>query len=62
VKEAAEELELPEEYDVRIYKNIHSCCGVGGPSIVIEINGSEEDGIREIDLRATSKILEYWEG
>jgi hypothetical protein len=61
VKEAVEELKLSQEYDVRIYKNIYSCCGVGGLSVIIEIAGPKEEKIREIDLRAISKILEYCE-
>ena len=36
-EEAVEKLKLPEEYHVRIYKNIHSCRGVGSLSVVIEI-------------------------
>ena len=62
VKEAVEKLELPQEYDVRIYKNIYSCCGgVGGLSIIIEVAGPKEEKIREVDLRAISKILEHCE-
>ena len=62
IKEAVEELELSKEYDVRIYKNIYSCCGgVGGLSIIIEIAGPKEDKMREADLRAISKILEHCE-
>jgi len=61
VKEAVEELKLSQEYDVRIYKNIHSGCGVGGLSVIIEIAGPEEEKIREVDLRAISKILEHCE-
>ena len=61
VKEAVEELKLSQEYDVRIYKNIYSCCGLGGLSVIIEIVGPKEEKIREIDLRAISKILEHCE-
>jgi hypothetical protein len=61
VKEAVEELKLPREYDVRIYKNVYSCCGVGGLSVIIEVAGPKEEKIREVDLRAISKILEYCE-
>jgi hypothetical protein len=61
IKEAVEKLELSQEYDVRIYKNIYSCCGVGGLSIIIEIVGPKEEKIREVDLRAISKILEHCE-
>ena len=61
VKEAVEKMGLPREYDVRIYKNIYSCCGVGGLSVIIEIAGPKEEKIREIDMRAISKILEHLE-
>ena len=61
IKEAVEELKLSREYDVRIYKNIYSCCGLGGLSVIIEIVGPKEEKIREIDLRAISKILEHCE-
>jgi hypothetical protein len=61
VKEAVEELKLSREYDVRIYKNIYSCCGLGGLSVIIEVVGPKEEKIREVDLRAISKILEYCE-
>ena len=61
VKEAVEELKLSREYDVRIYKNVYSCCGVGGLSVIIEVAGPKEEKIREVDLRAISKIVEYCE-
>jgi len=61
VKEAVGELKLSQDYDVRIYKNIYSCCGLGGLSVIIEIVGPKEEKIREIDLRAISKILEHCE-
>ena len=60
-KEAVEELELSQEYDVRIYKNTYSARAIGGLSIIIEIVGPKEEKIREIDLRAISKILEHCE-
>jgi hypothetical protein len=61
VKEAVKTMQFSKEYDIKIYKNIHSCCGVGGLSVVLEIAGPEEDRIREIDLRALSKIMEVCE-
>jgi hypothetical protein len=61
VKEAVEKLELSQEYDVRIYKNTYSARAIGGLSIIIEIVGPKEEKIREIDLRAISKILEHCE-
>jgi hypothetical protein len=60
-KEVVKEMGLPPEYDVRIYKNVYSCCGTGGLGIIIEVVGPEEDKIKAIDLRAVSKILEICE-
>jgi len=61
VKEAVEGMKLPPEYDVRIYKNVYTCCGVGGLGLIIEVVGPEEEKIKQIDLRAVSKILEFCE-
>jgi hypothetical protein len=61
VKEVVKEMNLPPEYDVRIYKNVYACCGVGGHSLIIEVIGPEEEKIKAIDLRAMSKILEICE-
>jgi hypothetical protein len=61
VREVVEELKLPADYDVKIYKNVLSCCGIGGLSIVIEVVGPDEDGIKAIDVRAMSRILEFCE-
>jgi hypothetical protein len=61
VREVVREMGLPPEYDLRVYKNVYSCCGVGGIGLVIEVVGPEEEKIKEIDLRAMSKILEFCE-
>jgi hypothetical protein len=61
VKETVEEMKLPPEYDIRIYKNVFSCCGIGGLGVIIEVAGPEEEKIKAIDLRAMSKILELCE-
>jgi hypothetical protein len=61
IKEVVKEMRFPPEYDIRIYKNVYSCCGVGGLGLVIEVVGPEEDKIKAIDLRAMSKILEFCE-
>ena len=61
IKEAVKEMKLPSEYDVRIYKNVFSCCGVGGLGLIIEVVGSKEEKIREIDTRVASRILEFCE-
>jgi hypothetical protein len=61
IKEVVKEMGLPPEYDVRIYKNVYSCCGTGGLGVIIEVVGPEEEKIRAIDLRTVSKILEFCE-
>jgi spore maturation protein SpmB len=61
VKEVVKEMGLPPEYDVRVYKNVYSCCGTGGLGVIIEVVGPEEEKIRAIDLRTVSKILEFCE-
>ena len=61
IKEVVKDMSLPPEYDVRIYKNVYSCCGTGGLGVIIEVVGPEEEKIRAIDLRAVSKILEFCE-
>jgi hypothetical protein len=61
VKEVVKEMRFPPEYDIRIYKNVYSCCGVGGLGLVIEVVGPEEEKIKAIDLRAMSRILEFCE-
>lgn len=61
VKEVVANMGLPADYDVRIYKNVLSCCGIGGLGVIIEVVGPDENGIKEVDLRAMSKILEFCE-
>jgi hypothetical protein len=61
VKEVVKEMRLPPEYDIRIYKNVYSCCGVGGLGVIIEVVGPEEEQIKAVDLRAMSRILEFCE-
>jgi hypothetical protein len=61
VKETIKDMSLPPEYDVRIYKNVYACCGVGSNSIIVEVAGPEEETIKAIDLKAMSKILEFCE-
>jgi hypothetical protein len=61
VKEVVKEMGFLPEYDIRIYKNVYSCCGVGGLGLVIEVVGPEEEKIKAIDMRAMSKILEFCE-
>ena len=61
VKDVVKEMALPSEYDIRIYKNVYACCGLGGLGVIIEVVGPEEEKIRAIDLRAMSRVLEFCE-
>lgn len=61
VKKVVKDMGLPPEYDIKVYKNVYSCCGVGGLGLVIEVAGPEEDRIKAVDLRAISRVLEFCE-
>ena len=61
LKEAVEAMKLPREYDVRIYRNVYACCGIGGLGLIVEVVGPEEEKIKEIDVKAVSKIMEFCE-
>jgi hypothetical protein len=61
VKQTIEEMKLPSAYNVKIFKNIFSCCGTGGLDLILEVTGPEEETLEAIDLRAASKVLEYCE-
>jgi hypothetical protein len=61
IKEVVKEMTLPPDYDVRIYKNVYTCCGLGGSGVIIEVVGPDEEKIKAVDLRAISRILEFCE-
>lgn len=61
VREAVQEMQLPVDYNVKIYKNVLTCCGIGGLDVIIEVAGPEEEQIKTIDLRAMSRVLEFCE-
>ncbi len=61
VKEAVKEMKLPPEYDIRIYRNVYACCGIGGLGLIIEVVGPEEEVVKSIDQRALSRVLEFCE-
>jgi len=61
LKEAVEGMKLPPEYDVKIYRNVYACCGIGGLGLIVEVVGPEEEKIKEIDTKTVSKIMEFCE-
>lgn len=61
VKEIVGKVCFPPNCDVRIYRNVYSCCGVGGLGLIIEVVGPDEETLKAIDLRAISKVLEFCE-
>jgi len=61
VKEAVAQMQIPADYDVRIYKNVFTCCGIGGLGLIIEVAGPDEEQLKAIDLRAVSRVIEFCE-
>jgi hypothetical protein len=61
VRQTIEEMKLPSAYNVKIFKNIFSCCGTGGLDLILEVTGPEEETLKDIDLRAASRVLQYCE-
>jgi len=61
VKQIIEEMKLPATYNVKVFKNVFSCCGTGGLDLILEVVGPDKEILKAIDLRAMSKVLEYCE-
>ena len=61
VKQIIAEMKLPATYNVKVFKNVFSCCGTGGLDLILEVVGPNEETLKDIDLRATSKVLEFCE-
>ena len=61
VKQTIEEMKLPSTCNVKIFKNIFSCCGTGGLDLILEVTGPDEETLEAVDLRAASRVLEYCE-
>lgn len=58
LKASTNELQIPTEYDVRIYKSIYGCCGVSNSNIIVEIIGPDEKQIQTIDLKVMCKLMD----
>jgi hypothetical protein len=58
LKTSAGELNIPKEYDLRIYKSIYGCCGVSNSNIIVEIIGPDEKEIKNIDLKVMCKLMD----
>jgi len=61
VKQIIEEMNLPATYNVKVFKNVFSCCGTGGLDLILEVVGPDKETLKDIDLKATSRVLEYCE-
>lgn len=61
VEEIVKEMNLPSGCDVRIYRNVYTCCGVGGLGLIIEVVGPDEETLKAIDSRVMSKVMEFCE-
>ena len=58
VKQIIGEMKLPATYNVKVFKNIFTCCGTGGLDLILEVVGPDEETLEAIDLRVTSRVLE----
>jgi hypothetical protein len=62
IKSVVQEIGVPSDYDIRVYKSVYACMGgVAGTGLIVEVVGPEEAKIKAIDLRAVSRILEFCE-
>jgi hypothetical protein len=61
IEQIIEEMKLPATYNVKVFKNIFSCCGTAGLDIIMEVVGPDEETLKAIDLRVTSRVLEFCE-
>lgn len=53
--------ELPQDSKIHVYKDQIACCGVFPLGIIIEIEGSLENTIKDLDLMIYSKVIEICE-
>ena len=58
LKKSINDWGIPKEYDLRVYKSVYACCGVSDSNIGVEIIGPDEKGIKEIDMKIMSKLIE----
>ncbi len=61
IKSAISEIALPPRCKIGVYRDVYSCCGGGYKSLVIEVTGSSEEEIKEVDLKAMAKLIEICE-
>jgi len=55
------EEKVAEGYSVNIYKDFVGCCGAAPLGVCIEIEGSDEKIIEDLDQRVYAKIIEICE-
>jgi hypothetical protein len=58
LKTKTETLNLPKDYDLRIYKSVYGCCGTSSNNIIVEIIGTDEKQIKDIDLKVMGKLMD----
>ncbi len=52
---------FPKDYVVNILKDQIACCGVYSLGIAFEIEGPDKQGIKDLDLKVYSKVIENFE-
>jgi hypothetical protein len=58
LKTKTEHLNIPKDYDLRIYKSVYGCCGTSNKNVIVEIIGPDEKEIKDIDLKVMSKLID----
>lgn len=61
VKSSIANKNIPKEYIVSVHKDQAVCCGIFPIGVAIEIEGSEDKLIKELDIMTYSKIIEICE-
>jgi len=61
IRSATGKMNLPEGYSVRIFKDPIVCCGVFPNEVTVEISGSKETAIKDLDKIIVSKIIKVCE-
>ena len=52
---------IPKDHIVSVYKDQVVCCGIFPMGVAIEIEGSEDKLLKELDMMMYSKVLELCE-
>ncbi len=52
---------IPEDYTIKVFKDAVGCCGYMPIGVTVEIDGPENQPIKNLDMMIYSKIIEICE-